>query len=347
MPKTAFVYDPFNVKHTWEGHPEHAGRLASTMALLNQDGILADLVQVQGQPATMRAVTRVHHEGYVDRVRMLCDWGGDHLDPDTYLTGDSFDAALISTGGLIAAVDAVMDQRAQNGFALVRPPGHHATPNRGMGFCIFSNIAIAARHAQDKWGLKRVMIVDFDVHHGNGTQDAFYADPSVLFFDTHQYPHYPFTGAMRETGADSAKGMTVNIPFPEGVGDEGFIDVYRQILRPLARRFQPELILLSAGFDAHWLDPLASLNLTIPGYTRLVKELMALADELCGGKLVAVLEGGYHLGVLPHAVLSTLRTLSGSPKGPSDPFGTYPGVERKLGQLLDELKQVHLGTSSI
>ncbi len=185
-------------------------------------------------------------------------------------------------------------------------------------------------------------MVDFDVHHGNGTQDVFYNDPSVLFFSIHQFPYYPGTGAADETGHDYATGTIINVPLPAHVGDKGYVDAFRQVLAPATRRFQPELILLSAGYDAHWQDPLASEYLSIQGYVALVRELMALADELCDGRLVCALEGGYNLDVLAHAVLSTLRVLSESPAGVSDPFGLpIYGQERDISTLLDRIRNLH------
>jgi acetoin utilization deacetylase AcuC-like enzyme len=345
MKRTAIVYDPFNKRHTRDGHPENARRLEETWNLLQVDGVVKRLIQVPSQAAPLDAVRRVHSRAYLDRLDSAAIFASGHLDADTYLTGDSYQAALLAAGGLINVVDQVLRGRADNGFALVRPPGHHALPYTGMGFCLLSNAAIAARWAQDTHGLHRILIVDFDVHHGNGTQDIFYKDPSVLFCSLHQFPYYPGTGAADETGLDRAEGATINIPFPAQVGDEGYLAAFQYLLAPAARLFRPELILLSAGFDAHWLDPLANERLSVTGYGRLVSELMALADELCHGRLVAVLEGGYHLGVLSHSVLTTLRLLSGSRQGPSDPFGPPPGGERDVAALLERLKVLHRITS--
>ncbi len=341
MSKTAIVYDPFNLRHTLEGHPENYRRLEGTWQLLQNDGILEELIRVPSSPAPIDAVLRVHTAQYVERLQQISARGGGRIDADTYVNADSYQAALLAAGGLLNMTGMVIEGKVDNGFALIRPPGHHALEHRGMGFCLLANAAIAARWAQDHYGLDRILIVDFDVHHGNGTQDIFYDDPSVLFFSTHQFPYYPGTGDVNEVGSEIAYGTTLNVPFPANVGDEGYLNAFQQLLEPVARGFQPELIILSAGFDAHWLDPLAGMSLSIDGYMKLLDVVMALADELCNGKLVAVLEGGYHLDVLPHCILSTLRKLSGSNRPNSDPFGTAQQNERDIATLLERLRKLH------
>lgn len=341
MKPTAYVYDSFHRRHDRPGHPENAQRLEETWKLLQVDGILNGMQQVDITPAPLDAVLRVHPRTYLDRLESSVLHGGGHLDADTYLTADSYQAALLSAGGLINVVDAVMQGHAANGMALVRPPGHHATPKWGMGFCLLANIAIAARWAQDQYQVGRVLIVDFDVHHGNGTQEVFYRDPTVLFFSTHQFPFYPGTGAAQETGDGRADGSTINVPLPGGVGDAGYLTIFDELLVPAARLFRPELILVSAGYDAHWMDPLANMRLSVTGYAHLVERLLDLADELCQGRLVFGLEGGYDLGALSHSILSTLRRLSHSKQGPSDPFGPAPGGERDISKLLDQLRALH------
>jgi acetoin utilization deacetylase AcuC-like enzyme len=341
MKRTAIVYDPFNLRHTLEGHPENQRRLRSTMDLLQDDGVLDRLAKVASTPAPEDAILRVHTPAYLERLQVITQRGGGHLDADTYVNGDSYEAAIRAAGGLMNLVDAVMWRQVDNGLALVRPPGHHALAHNGMGFCIFANVAVAARWAQQQHGVQRVLIVDFDVHHGNGTQDIFYEDPSILFVSTHQFPYYPGTGAATEMGVEGGYGATVNIPFPPHVGDQGYLDAFQKVLSPLARRFKPELIMLSAGFDAHWMDPLASMGVSITGYMALVQELMALADELCGGRLVCVLEGGYNLQVLAHSVLSTFRLLLDPTAEPSDPFGLAPGQERDASGLISRIRTLH------
>jgi acetoin utilization deacetylase AcuC-like enzyme len=341
MRKTAFVYDPFNLRHTLEGHPENYRRLETTWDLLQRDGILHDLIQAPSSPAPLDAVLRVHTPRYIEILQKLTERGGGYVDGDTYVNPDSYHAALLAAGGLLNLTDMVLRGQADNGFALIRPPGHHALVQRGMGFCLLANVAIAARWAQDHHDVSRVMIVDFDVHHGNGTQDIFYEDPTVLFASTHQYPYYPGTGGPDETGVELGHGKTINVPFPAYVGDEGYLNAFQRILAPAAREFQPEVIFLSAGYDAHWLDPLASMHLSVTGYTRLVQELLGWADELCRGRLICVLEGGYHLDVLAHSVLSTLRVLVDSPQGVSDPFGPAPQGDRDVRALVNRLRNLH------
>ncbi|MEZ4770593.1 MAG: histone deacetylase [Caldilineales bacterium] len=337
---SAFCYDPFNLRHHMPGHPENRERLRSTWELLGRSGALETMLDVPCTPASDEQLLRVHSRKHLDTVALAARQGA-NLDADTYVGAESEQAARLAAGGLCNLVDAVLTGAARNGFALIRPPGHHATPDRGMGFCLFSNVAVAARSAQAEHGVQRVLIVDFDVHHGNGTQDAFYADGSVLFFSTHQYPFYPGTGHWRDTGRGAGAGATINVPFPAGVGDTGYAQAFDDVLWPVARRFAPELILVSAGYDAHWNDPLASMQLTIPGYADLVARLLEMADDLCDGRIVFALEGGYHLEVLSHAVLNTVRQLSGQLADISDPLGPCPWKEREAGNVIAQTRRVH------
>jgi acetoin utilization deacetylase AcuC-like enzyme len=341
MQHTAIAYDPYHKRHNLEGHPENQRRVEESWSLLQVDGILDRLLRVPSTPAPLDAVLRAHSRTYLERLEAAALQGKSYLDADTYLTEYSYQAALLGAGQLLNVVDAVMQGEAQNGISLGRPPGHHAMPNWGMGFCLLGNVGIATRWAQDHYNVERVLIVDFDVHHGNGTQEMFYRDPSVLFFSTHQYPFYPGTGAAYETGEGKAEGSIINVPLPPDVGDQGYLSVFQQLLLPAARLFRPELILLSAGYDAHWLDPLANMRLSITGYTHLLKQVMALADELCQGRLVVALEGGYHIGALSHSILSAVRLLSHSHQAVSDPFGPAPGGERDIAPLLEKLRHLH------
>jgi acetoin utilization deacetylase AcuC-like enzyme len=269
--------------------------------------------------------------------------GGGHFDPDTYANARSLDAAQLAAGAGTRAVDAVMTGEVDNAFALVRPPGHHATHTRAMGFCLFNNIAIAAQHALDAHKLERVLIVDYDVHHGNGTQDIFNHSSRVLYFSTHQYPHYPGTGDWREIGARQGVGFTANVPLPPRVGDAGMQRIFDELLFPLAERYRPQLILVSAGYDAHWSDPLAMENLTIAGYGALARTLTAMAREFCDGRVVYTLEGGYNLPALAHGVAATFHALLGDPDV-LDPLGASPRDDYDaddLGDYIEHLKGIH------
>ncbi|HEU65248.1 MAG TPA: histone deacetylase, partial [Chloroflexi bacterium] len=252
--KAGLVYDPVYLEHDTGDHVENFQRVVAVMSYLKETGIKEKLICLPPRPASLEELETVHTPEYISYVKSKAEKGGGWLDPDTVMSPKSYEAALYAAGGLLVAVEAVMKGELDNAFALVRPPGHHAVPDRAMGFCIFNNVAIAAKLALSKFNLERVLIVDFDVHHGNGTQDAFYADPKVLYFSTHQYPFYPGTGWLDETGTGEGKGATVNFPMAAGWGDEEYLRAFNEVLIPVARRFQPQLILISAGFDAHWAD---------------------------------------------------------------------------------------------
>ncbi len=338
---TAYTYDPLFLAHHLPGHPESRTRLERIMAELEQASLLARMTLIPPQPASQELLTAVHDADYVQELAALAQRGGGHLDPDTYVGPRSYTAAALAAGGVVALVRAVMAGQARNGIALVRPPGHHAVRSGGMGFCLLNNIAIAAQAALTECGLTRILIVDWDVHHGNGTQDIFYGTPQVLFFSTHQYPYYPGTGGVREIGAGAGRGYTVNVPLPAGVGDEGFRRIYAEVLTPLAERYRPELILISAGFDAHWDDPLASLRLSLAGYWQLAQTVVGLADRLCAGRLVVTLEGGYNLEVLALAVANLCRALLGDAHPGPDPFGPSPWPERSVAEIIAAARQMH------
>jgi acetoin utilization deacetylase AcuC-like enzyme len=304
--------------------------------------MLARLTPVTAAPITPERLGRVHSPHYVEQVRRLAERGGGHLDMDTYVRPASYEAGLMAAGGLVEATRAVLDGELSNAFALVRPPGHHALRARGMGFCLFNNVAIAARYALSECGLDRVLVVDFDVHHGNGTQDEFESDPAVMYISTHQYPHYPGTGDWDETGYGEGSGSIVNVPLAGGVGDEGFGRIFAEVIGPAAWRFQPELILVSAGYDAHWDDPLAYMQLSVGGYTAIAAALKELAEELCDGRLVFTLEGGYHLEALAFSILNTFAVLEGAPGWELvDPLGPSPRSERPVDDVIARVRQVH------
>ena len=337
---TGYVYDPIFLKHTYPGHPENAQRLEAIQQALDEQDLRPALKLVPSRPASEEELGYIHPLYYQEQVKQVSLSGGGFLDPDTYLTPDSYQAAAVAAGSLIDLTMAVLKGQLDNGFALIRPPGHHAIRNKGMGFCLFSNVAIAAKAAQDQGGLERVAIIDFDVHHGNGTQYALDDDPSVLFSSSHQYPHYPGTGLATELGSGQAKGTKVNFPLSAGVGDEGFKQLYSEILIPILRRFEPQLILVSAGYDSHWDDPLAQLGLSLTGLAWISQTLIALADELCDGQIVFTLEGGYDLRVLSHGVCNSLKALLARDDF-SDPLGQSPWPEPDMTTYLKDLRKIH------
>ncbi len=338
MPGVGYVYDPLYLEHEVPGHPERPDRLRAIVAHLEQSGLLATLLRIEPRDATGDELRLVHGEALIEQVAATAVAGQHWFDPDTYAVARSHEAALRATGGVLAATDAVLEGTIDSAFCLVRPPGHHATPDKAMGFCLFNNVAIAAAHALQRHGLGRVAIVDFDVHHGNGTQDIFGADPRVLYFSTHQYPFYPGTGAVRETGV----GNVINVPLPRGCGDEEYLRCYHEMCAPLVRRFQPQLILVSAGFDAHFADPLAQMLVSTRGYYEIASILRQMADESCGGRIAYVLEGGYDLTAIAWSARACLDTLLGN-EFAADPLGAAPGVRGPdIEPVLAAVKRTHL-----
>ena len=287
---------------TGDGHPERPERVRAIEDRLRADGLLDQARIIEPRPATDEEIFRCHAADYLRIIREDVADNRDRLSTgDTPLSPRSLETARLAAGGLIAAVDGVLAGRAKNAFAVVRPPGHHATPRKGMGFCLFNNVAIAARHARAKHGLRRVLIADWDVHHGNGTQDIFYEDGDVLFFDTHQHPLYPGTGRADETGRGAGAGLTINCPFSAGAGRKEIVGAFRDKLVPAAEAFRPDFVLVSAGFDSRVGDPLGGFRLTDDDFAELTGIVREIADRHCGGRLVSTLEGGYALDGLASA----------------------------------------------
>jgi acetoin utilization deacetylase AcuC-like enzyme len=340
--KAGLVYDPIYLEHDTGDHVENSRRLVEAMSHLKETGIREKLISLPARPASLEELKMVHAPEYISYVKNKAEKGGGWLDPDTVMSPKSYEAALCAAGGVLAAVEAVMKKEVDNAFALVRPPGHHATHDRAMGFCIFNNVAIAARFAISKFNLKRVLIADFDVHHGNGTQDAFYADPEVLYFSTHQFPHYPGTGWMDETGTGAGEGTTVNFPMTAGWGDEEYLRAFNEVLVPVARRFQPQLILVSAGFDAHWADQLAMMKVTIAGFAKMTRILKEMAAELCQGRLVFTLEGGYNLRVVASSIKAIFDVLLGNSEI-DDPLGKASLARKPEGfdEHIEAIRRIH------
>ncbi|MDO8691607.1 MAG: histone deacetylase [Dehalococcoidia bacterium] len=338
---TALVYHPAYLDHDTGDHPEAAARLEAVMGLLKTAGLLGKLAQLRPEPASHELLAAVHTEAHIRSIQRLDEQGGGWIDGDTVMSPASYEAALLAAGGAVRAVDAVLSGEAGTAFALVRPPGHHATADRSMGFCIFNNVAVAASHALTRHRLERVLIVDFDVHHGNGTQDIFYQESRVLYFSTHQYPFYPGSGLVGERGQGPGKGFTMNVPLPAGCGDDEYLRVFREILEPAARRFQPQLILVSAGFDAHWRDTIGQMQVSVDGFARMGEALKRLASELCQGRLVYTLEGGYDLQALAHSVRATLEVLNDLPVSP-DPVGPPPQRHpTNIDTVLEAVRAAH------
>lgn len=311
------------------------------MDALEDYGIRGKMTAIEPAEATVEQIAAIHRPEYIQKVADFAAAGGGYLDPDTAVSPRSYEAAVKAAGGVITAVDHVMAGEVDSAFALVRPPGHHAVAGRSMGFCLFNNIAAGTCHAREKYGLERILVVDWDVHHGNGTADTFYHDPGVLYFSTHQQGIFPGTGRISEVGAGPGEGYTVNIPFNRGTGNEGIYFAFTQLLEPIARQYRPELIMVSAGFDAHYSDPLAGLAMTVEGYIKIAEIVKNLADELCGGKLVAALEGGYNLGVVGHAVSAVVNVFGEYGITVDEPGGTPPGGVSPLMRMpVDEAIKV-------
>ena len=311
MGKTGLVYHPAFLEHDMgPGHPESPNRLRAIMQRLEESGTATQLTRLQPRRAEDEWITQIHTPNYVALLNQHAPTDGRvSLDPDTSMSPGSLQAAYLAAGGALTAVDAIMANQVDHVFCAVRPPGHHAEAGRAMGFCLFNNVAIAARYVQKKYGLTRVLIVDWDVHHGNGTQHSFEEDPSVLFFSTHQYPHYPGTGRGTERGKGTGEGFTINVPMEAGEGDEAYHAIFLKARVPAADEFKPEFVIISAGFDAHKDDPLASMGLTEAGYTDLTHLVAGIAKRHAKGRILSSLEGGYNLTALAYSVDAHIKAL--------------------------------------
>jgi acetoin utilization deacetylase AcuC-like enzyme len=320
--RVGYHFDPLYLEHlTGPGHVERPERLESVIR-----HVAASALNLAEFPARHSDgeewIAAVHDQGYLEAVRRACERApaaGLRLDPDTAVTHESFRVAVGAVQAALTAVDLIEAGECQSAFAAVRPPGHHAEYDRAMGFCLFNTIAVAARYAQRTHQRERILIVDWDVHHGNGTQHLFEEDPSVFYFSVHQFPLYPGTGRREERGHGAGAGTTLNVPVPPGSGDAEFQDALTKELAPAAAQFKPDLILISAGFDAHQLDPLAQCRVSSGAYRRMARTVKAVAQQHCDGKLIALLEGGYHLEALGESVVECLRGL-GAP-ATDDPVG--------------------------
>ncbi|XP_008808492.1 histone deacetylase 14 [Phoenix dactylifera] len=347
--------------HNKESHPESNKRVPAIIDALERLELTpkyrnSEVFEAQNfKPASLDDIATVHARAYVagleKAVSRASDEGVIFIDGSgpTYATETTFQESLMAAGAGITLVDSVVAASRLRpdppvGFALIRPPGHHAIPEGPMGFCVFGNIAVAARYAQRAHGLKRVLIIDFDVHHGNGTCDAFYDDPDIFFISTHQNGSYPGTGKIEQVGQGSGEGTTLNLPLPGGSGDNSMRSVFDEVIVPCAQRFKPEIILVSAGYDAHALDPLAGLQFTTGTYYMLASNIKQLAKELCGGRCVFFLEGGYNLKSLSNSVVDTFRAFLGEPTLASqfdDPAMLYEEPLSKVKQAIQKVKHIH------
>jgi acetoin utilization deacetylase AcuC-like enzyme len=332
------VTDPRYAAHRGPaGHPERPERLQAVGAALDACGDA--LTRRAPRLASPDELLAVHGRAHIDAVARAVQAGRSQLDPDTYVSPESYDVALLAAGGSAELALRIARGQTQRGFAAVRPPGHHAEGDRAMGLCLFTNAAIAARAVQREVGVERVVLLDWDVHHGNGSQHTFETDPSVLYVSTHQYPYYPGTGASGEVGIGRGEGATLNLPMPAGCGDAEYVGLFQRVLVPAARAFRPDYWIVSCGFDAHADDPLAAMRVTREGYAALTAIVRALADELSGGRLLFVLEGGYSLLGLREGMDAVLAGLIGDAPALPAPVGAAPGSV--LAALVDRAVAVH------
>jgi acetoin utilization deacetylase AcuC-like enzyme len=332
-------YDKIFLAHEKSHHPERPERLEAIRRVLQANSMMDEFDWQEVKPVAKEQVLAVHDERLWRQVERLSLGGGGNIDADTYVNEYSFEAARIAAGAAIGAAESALSGN-EASIAFVRPPGHHATPNRAMGFCLFNNVAIAARDAIQRHGLERLLILDWDVHHGNGSQDVFYNDPQVFFISLHQFPFYPGTGHWNQQGHGEGVGTTLNIPLQAGLGNASYLLAFSELIEPVIANFRPQLILLSAGFDAHWRDPLASMNLTVQGYYQMAKRLALAADKI-NAPIAVVLEGGYDLDAIAYGMLATIDGLVGRSLK-ADPLGSAPAYqEANIRPLLQRIRNNH------
>lgn len=310
------------------------------MTRLMADGYLIGRTVLEPEPADDAALARVHDPAYIALIGRAAEQGGGWLDHDTMVTPGSDRAARLAAGGAILAVEQALGP-ARRAFAIVRPPGHHALGPTGMGFCLYNNVAVAVSTALARHRVERVLIIDWDVHHGNGTQAIFEEEPRVCCFSIHQWPHYPGSGLVDEVGRGPGRGTIINVPVPAGTGDAGFGRILRELLVPVARRFGPQLIVVSAGYDAHIADPLGGLRVTTAGYAAMTEVVVALADEVCDGRVAFVLEGGYNLDALADSVRATIDVADREQVGPALAVPTGGDDDRLVSRVIEQVRAIH------
>ncbi len=346
MNRTGIVKDSRYLEHMMDpGHPESPERLRAIYQMLEEEEMKGQFEAVKPRAATREELEMIHTPAYIDLIASTAGKPYFRLDGDTSTCAKSYEAALVAAGGFLELIKAIMEGKLNNGFAFVRPPGHHAERDRAMGFCLFNNVAIGARYAIQNFSLQKILIVDWDVHHGNGTQNSFYEDPSVLYFSTHRYgSFYPGTGGPTEVGKGKGEGFTVNVPLSTQWGDADYGNIFQKILKPIALEYQPQLILVSAGFDTHYDDPLGGMEVTEKGFARMTQILMEIAEATAQGKLAITLEGGYDVSGQSRSVKAVLKELAhASPLDKKDLLekekANYPRIEKLILQLKEIQKR--------
>jgi len=343
MLRTGIVIDTrYQDHYTGRNHPERPGRIGALLSLV-ENYQRPGTKRFDPRLATPEEIALIHDPAHIGRVAATAEKDYFAFDADTPVSNQSYATALLATGGLLTVLEAIMTREVDNGFALVRPPGHHAERNRAMGFCLFNSAAIGAQFLREQFGLKRILVMDWDLHHGNGTQHSFYDDPGVLYVSTHQYPYYPGTGAAEEVGRGQGEGQTVNLPIPAGWGDTEYQELFQGVIEPVCRQFNPEFVLISAGFDAHTRDPLGGLEVTEEGFGIMARILLRVARDHAQGRCAAILEGGYDLDGLQKSVVHVLDEMGGETLTQAlpqiEPRGLLPrvkAVQRQYWELPKE-----------
>ncbi len=344
--KTVLVYSPKYLWHkTGPDHPEVPSRLRVIKRELKKSGMLENknCVLVEPKPANIDDLKLVHDAGYIQAIKHVCSNGGGMLDKeDTVVCSESYEVARLAVGGVLKAVNFVMNKKCSNGFAFVRPPGHHAGSNYPMGFCVFNNVAVAAAHLLKNYGLERVLVLDIDVHHGNGTQEIFYNNNKVLYISMHEDPiDFPLNGFADEVGESKGQGYSVNVPLPYGSGDKIYLKAFNEIVAPIVSQYKPQFILVSAGFDSHYTDPIGNLYVSSRSYMKIFECILDTASKFCQGKVVAVLEGGYSLPYLGKLACGVTAKMAGIPYVVNDkPYCSEPIVQKKAKFMLKHIKTV-------
>jgi acetoin utilization deacetylase AcuC-like enzyme len=338
--RTGIVKDTRYFRHeTSVFHPESAKRLEAIYKMLDAPDMKDKFTLIEPALATLEDIGAIHEEWYIEAVAKTAGKAHTYLDPDTETSPESYETARLAVGGFNNAIDAVVRGEVQNAFAFVRPPGHHAEADRAAGFCLFNNVAIGAMHAIRKHQMKRILVVDWDLHHGNGTQHSFYEDPRIIYFSTHQYPYYPGTGSVQEIGRGAGRGYTINVPLRTGPGDNEFVKIFRTILQPVALEFKPDMVLLSAGFDIYYKDPLGGMKVTPRGFACLARVLLDIAEACCGGRFAVTLEGGYHVGGLTDSCKTVLHEMRGDGRVAEDDLKKMEAeADRSIDKIIDAVR---------